>query len=105
VPVQLKDVDDGSGPVVHVSGALDHGHASEFQNVMEAAIAGGDAKAVTVDLSDCTQLPEHGLSVLLAARSFCERKFVDLVLVQGPAQVQRKFAMTGTGRIFRFSDT
>ena len=55
--------------------------------MVEAAVAGRDVEAVTVDLRDCTHITEHGLSVLLAARSALRAEVIDPVLMPGPAQV------------------
>jgi hypothetical protein len=62
--------------------------APAFATVVAAAIASDDPRDIVIDLSGLAYLDEHGLAILLAARSFCERMHVGVVLVPGPAPVR-----------------
>jgi anti-anti-sigma factor len=102
-PVEAEVTNEEARRVVHVRGDLGYRDGGAFAKVVEGAIL-SDPDDIVIDLSELAYLDEHGLAILLAARSFCERRHVGLVLVPGSPQVQRKFDATGTRDVFHFTD-
>ncbi|HEX6024821.1 MAG TPA: STAS domain-containing protein [Solirubrobacter sp.] len=90
----------GGGMVrIALRGELDLAHAytfdEELRHVEEAR-----PSCVVLDLRDLTFLDSCGLARLLAARRRARRAGHRLVLVRGPATVQRLFALSAVDEAF-----
>jgi anti-sigma B factor antagonist len=95
---------DASVKSFNLSGELDHATAPDLREPLEGAIDSG-ARAVLVDLSDCTFIDSTGLSVLVHAHSRLLDDGGKLeVCCPGP-QVRRLLEITGVDRSFGVHQT
>ena len=95
------DVEQANGGVssFNLSGELDHATAPELREPLDAAISGG-ARAVLVDLSDCSFIDSTGLSVLVHAHTRLLDDGGRLEICCPDAQVRRLLEITGVDRAF-----
>src|SRR4051812_12493208 len=68
------------------------------------SLRGAGAREVVVDLRGVTFLDSYGLRVLLSLRNAAARDGFRLVLVPGPAAVQRLFELSATRTLFDWAD-
>jgi anti-sigma B factor antagonist len=95
---------DGGGSVVRVRGALDVAYAYRFDEALRQAERQGQDPLV-VDLSEIDFVDSTGLARLVAARRRARRTGRRLVLVRGPASVQRLFSVVALEEHFEFVPT
>ncbi|HEY2440466.1 MAG TPA: STAS domain-containing protein [Solirubrobacteraceae bacterium] len=102
------------GPVVGVerepntirlklAGELDLASAPAFEHQLEDLL-GEDIRRVTIDLRDLEFLDSAGLRALLVTHRRLTESGRELRLGPGPPAVQRLFELTGSDRIFRFTE-
>src|SRR5919201_6230935 len=84
---------DGGVVSVALHGELDLEHAYMFDAELRGLEADGPP-CVILDLRELSFLDSCGLARILAARKRARREHWRLVLVRGPAAVQRLFALT-----------
>jgi anti-anti-sigma factor len=89
----------GSTAVVSPAGELDAATVEALGDEVTALRRAG-AERVVVDLGGVTFLDSRGLGVLLVLRNDAKRAGQELLLVPGPPQVQRVFALTRTRGLF-----
>jgi anti-anti-sigma factor len=85
--------------VIALRGELDFAHAYAFDEELRGVEAQHPA-CIVVDLRELTFLDSSGLARLLAARRRARRAGHRLVLVRGPAAVQRLFALAAVDEAF-----
>ena len=90
----LRDDADGPRHVLVLSGELDMASSPALEDAVRA-ICTDSAEALTVDLSGLTFMDSTGLRVVLLAKELCERHRCELLVIPGPAQIQRLFEVTG----------
>jgi anti-sigma B factor antagonist len=90
---------DGGAVSVALQGELDLEHAYEFDARLREVEA-DQPPCVVLDLRELTFLDSCGLARLLAARRRARKEHRRLVLVRGPATVQRLFALTALDEAF-----
>jgi anti-sigma B factor antagonist len=90
---------DGGGVCVALHGELELEHAYAFDAELRDVEA-DRPPCLVLDLRELTFLDSCGLSRLLAARKRARREHRRLVLVRGPAAVQRLFALTAVDEAF-----
>lgn len=90
---------ENDGVKIVLRGALDRDHAYTFDEELRRAEALEPA-CICLDLRQLTFLDSAGLARLLAARRRARKAGRRLVLVRGPAAVQRVFALTAVGEHF-----
>jgi anti-anti-sigma factor len=83
---------------IAATGDLDLGAADAFER--DVRRHGADCRRLVVDLRGVDFLDSGGLRTLLALRNDAKRRGHELVLVPGPAGVQRVFALSGTRGLF-----
>jgi anti-anti-sigma factor len=90
----------GPGTVrIALHGELDLAHAYTFDEELRQVEADGPV-CVVLDLRELTFLDSCGLSRLLAARRRARRAGHRLLLVRGPAAIQRVFAICAVDETF-----
>ncbi|HEY8582562.1 MAG TPA: STAS domain-containing protein [Capillimicrobium sp.] len=94
----------GDGCHVAVHGALDIAHAPRFDAAVRGAERGG-CDPIVIDLSDIEFVDPTGLGRLISARRRSHRAGWRLVLVRGPAAVQRLFSAVALEDLFEFVPT
>jgi len=77
-----------------LSGELDLACAPILDAAVER-ICTEQIETLTLDLSKLTFMDSTGLRAVLLAEDLCERRDCKLVVIPGPAQVQRLFEVTG----------
>jgi anti-anti-sigma factor len=97
--VEVEELDAGVRSF-NLGGELDHATAPELRGPLDSAIDAG-ARAILIDLSDCTFIDSTGLSVLVHARS----RLIDadggkLEICCPDPQVRRLLEITGVDRAF-----
>jgi anti-anti-sigma factor len=90
---------DGGAVSVALRGELDLEHAYTFDEELKRAEAVQPA-CICLDLRELTFLDSSGLARLVAARRRAHRAGRRLVLVRGPAPVQRVLALTAMEETF-----
>jgi anti-anti-sigma factor len=90
---------EGAAVRVALRGELDLEHAYTFDEELRRVEA-ARPPCLVIDLRELSFLDSCGLARLLAARRRARRERRRLVLVRGPAAVQRLFALTAVGEAF-----
>jgi anti-sigma B factor antagonist len=90
---------DGDAVSVALHGELDLDHAYDFDTKLRRLEA-QHPRCLVLDLRQLTFLDSSGLARLLAARRRARKDQRRLVLVRGPAAVQRLFALTALDEQF-----
>jgi anti-anti-sigma factor len=90
---------DGGAVSVALHGELDLDHAYDFDTQLRRLEA-RRPRCLVLDLRALTFLDSSGLARLLAARRRARKDHRRLVLVRGPAAVQRLFALTALDEQF-----
>ena len=78
---------------IRVSGELDVASAPQFEPTLREALR--SALLVVVDIRGLTFIDSTGLSVIVAAHGEARQSRRRLVLVRGPAPIDRLFELTG----------
>ena len=94
---------EGRRCVITPTGDLDLSTAGALDAVIRAAEA-GEARRITVDLSELTLMDTSGLHVLLKAAARSEADGHRLRLVRGSSRVHSVFELTNTVGIMPFVD-
>jgi anti-sigma B factor antagonist len=90
----------GSGAVrIALRGELDLAHAYTFDEELKR-VEDARPRCVVLDLRELTFLDSCGLARLLAARRRARRAGHRLLLVRGPAAIQRLFALSAVDEAF-----
>jgi anti-sigma B factor antagonist len=90
---------DGNGVKIALRGELDLEHAYTFDEELRRVEA-LQPDCICLDLRELTFLDSCGLARLVAARRRARRAKRRLVLVRGPAAVQRVFQLTAVDEAF-----
>jgi len=98
---EFETEEHGGSAIVRLVGELDLAEVEPLQAELER-LCSNSLSALTLDLSGLEFLDSTGLHVLLRLRSRCESQQLELLLVPGPASVQRLFRITGTDTQFSF---
>ena len=97
----------GSGAAwVHVAGELDPASSPQLEEALaEAQLA---ARMVVLDLRELTSIDISGVHVILDAADRARRRWGRLMLVRGPAEVDRELTLSGASEemlIFELDST
>ena len=90
---------DGDAVKLTLRGELDLEHAYTFDEELRRVEA-LEPKCICLDLRELSFLDSTGLSRIVAARSRARKARRRLVLVRGPAAVQRVFQLTALDEAF-----
>ena len=88
---------------LRLAGELDLASAPGLEHQLEDLLS-EDIRRVTIDLRDLEFLDSAGLRALLVAHRRLTERGRELLLGPGPRAVQRLFELTGSDRIFRFTE-
>ena len=88
---------NGDTALVKLTGEFDLAGVRDFHRTMSELQALAPAQ-VCIDLSEVTFMAASGLRALLDLQGRCRTDHFELVVVKGPALVQRVFEMTGVDR-------
>lgn len=92
-PFRIDWADDGSSHVISVHGDVDLATLPDLREAFARAVDRGAAEIV-VDLAFCRFIDSSGIAALLSLNRVLARSFRrDLVVLPGPPNVQRTFAL------------
>jgi anti-anti-sigma factor len=94
----IEELDSGAVRI-ELHGELDLAHAYVFDEELRQVEAARPS-CIVLDLRELTFLDSCGLARLLAARRRARRQGHRLLLVRGPAAIQRVFALTAVDETF-----
>jgi anti-anti-sigma factor len=94
---------DGDKHTIRPLGELDLATADELQHELERAEA-SNAQSIVLDLSGLTFMDSTGVQLLLRAHARSRADANRLMLLRGPAAVQRVLELTGVAALLPFSD-
>lgn len=98
-PLTLNICTAPDGPVVEITGDLDHDSAPRIRD----ALAGLDlhpGQQLVVDLGALTFCDSSGITVLIAARNLALEAGADIALAAVPERVRRIFRIVGLEQVF-----
>src|SRR3954467_1798406 len=96
--LMIEELDAGAVRIA-LRGELDLAHAYTFDEELRG-VEDGRPSTVVLDLRELTFLDSCGLARLLAARRRARRGVHRLLIVRGPAAVQRLFALSAVDEAF-----
>jgi anti-anti-sigma factor len=92
---------EGDCAVLAFEGELDFGVQPQAWAAVERA---SDTRVLVIDLRDLTFMDTSGIHLLVETRDQCRASGRMLLVVRGPANVQRAFAALELGDEFEFVD-
>jgi anti-sigma B factor antagonist len=92
--LELQDVVSSGEHRLVLRGELDIASCPQLVAAVLRICSAG-ARVLVLDLSGVTFMGSTGLSAILSARGLCAKQGCELVLIPGPAQVQRLFELAG----------
>ncbi|GAA1563590.1 MULTISPECIES: STAS domain-containing protein [Streptomyces] len=98
-PLRITARVAATGPVLEVSGDLDHASAPELRERV-TALALRPGLRLVLDLADMEFCDSSGLSALLAARSHAHAAQADLALAAVPPNTLRVMRIVGLDQVF-----
>ncbi len=103
VRLQIVEEEDRGTVVLKLSGELDIASAPALEQALQDVEEAG-ARRLLIDLGELLFMDSTGLRALLLARRQATESERELLLRQGPRQVQRVFELSGTLDRFSFQD-
>ncbi|MEF9906999.1 STAS domain-containing protein [Streptomyces sp. P9-A2] len=98
-PLTITARDAATGPVLEITGDLDHTTAPELrQAVNRLTLAGG--QLLVLDLAGLEFCDSSGITALLAARNLAVEQSGDMALAAVPANTARILRIAGLDRVF-----
>jgi anti-sigma B factor antagonist len=94
----------GEGTVLRFKGELDASSSLYADNALEEAIESATG-FVLIECSDLTYISSAGLGVLLAAFQACNKKELQLVMVNMQPKIRNVFEILGLDRIIKSAPT
>ncbi|MDF9817014.1 STAS domain-containing protein [Streptomyces sp. SPB162] len=91
--------DAATGPVLHVTGALDFEQATALREQVERLVL-SPGKHLFIDLSDLEFCDSTGISALLAARQHAQAAGAEVILAAVPADTLRILRIIGLDQVF-----
>ncbi len=102
IRLELREVRSEGRLTIELEGEVDLACAQILADAL-TAIDASALDAVVVDLSGLTFIDSTGLRAIIAGKSHCAEQGADFLLVPGPPQVQRLFAVVGLLDVLSFS--
>ncbi|MDA5284009.1 MULTISPECIES: STAS domain-containing protein [unclassified Streptomyces] len=93
-----------AGPVVELTGVLDHRTSPEVRALLPGLVLGAGQQLV-IDLSGLTFCDSSGITVMIAARNHAVGTGGGIALAAVPDRVHRIFRIVGLDRVFTTYDT
>lgn len=98
-PLTITTRDAETGPVLEITGDLDHHTAPELRKAVDSlTVAAG--QLVVLDLADLDFCDSSGISALLSARSAAVEQGGHIALAAVPANTSRILGIVGLDRVF-----
>ncbi|WP_103513000.1 STAS domain-containing protein [Streptomyces sp. SM13] len=98
-PLTITTRDAATGPVLEITGDLDHHTAPELRKAVDGlAVAAG--QLLVLDLADLEFCDSSGISALLAARSVAVEHGGGIALAAVPANTVRILHIVGLDQVF-----
>ncbi|MET4647798.1 STAS domain-containing protein [Streptomyces sp. NPDC006539] len=98
-PLTITARDAVTGPVLEITGHLDHATAPELRQAVDrVTLASG--QLLVVDLAGLEFCDSSGITALLAARNLAMEQCGDIALVAVPANTVRILRIAGLDRVF-----
>ncbi|MDX2565260.1 STAS domain-containing protein [Streptomyces sp. TX20-6-3] len=102
-PLTITTRDAATGPVLEITGELDHHTAPELrQAVNDTTVAAG--QLLVLDLARLDFCDSSGISALLSARSHTTEQGAGIALAAVPANTARILRIVGLDRVFTIHD-
>lgn len=89
----------GTGPVLEITGDLDHATAPELRQVVDRLTL-ADGQLLVLDLTGLQFVDSSGITALLAARNLAMEQGGDMALAAVPANTARILRIVGLDRVF-----
>ncbi|MFD6277896.1 STAS domain-containing protein [Streptomyces sp. NPDC060209] len=90
--------DAATGPVLEITGGLDHMTAPEIRRAVRH-LALGAGQLLVLDLTDLEFCDSSGISALLTARNMATEQNADIALAAVPANIIRILRIVGLDRV------
>jgi anti-anti-sigma factor len=103
VRLELREVRGGGRLTIELEGEVDLASAGILADAL-TAIDASALDTVVVDLRELTFIDSTGLRAIIAGKNHCAEQGTDFLLVPGPPQVQRLFAVVGLLEVLSFSE-
>jgi anti-sigma B factor antagonist len=100
--LEMTSEREGDMHVIALAGELDLANARELEQEL-LRVEATDAQAIVVNLARLRFMDSTGIRVLLGAEARSRRDSDRLVLLRGPAAVQRAFELTGVADLLPFA--
>ncbi|MGW2174000.1 STAS domain-containing protein [Streptomyces sp. NPDC001705] len=102
-PLTITTRDAATGPVLEITGELDHQTAPELRKAVKGlALAAG--QLLVLDLASLDFCDSSGISALLSARSLAAEQGVGIALTAVPANTARILRIVGLDQVFTIYD-
>ncbi|MEU2564889.1 STAS domain-containing protein [Streptomyces longispororuber] len=98
-PLQITARDAATGPVLEITGALDH-HTAPHLRAHVTATPLDAGRRLVLDLEGVTFCDSSGISALIAARHHAHTARADIALAAVPANMLRILRIVGLDQIF-----
>ncbi|MEV6012930.1 STAS domain-containing protein [Streptomyces sp. NPDC051976] len=98
-PLTITHHDTTTGPVLHVTGALDYEHGAALREQV-ARLALNPGQNLRIVLSGLEFCDSTGITVLLAARQLALAADADLTLTAVPTDTLRILTLVGLDQVF-----
>ncbi|MYR57428.1 anti-sigma factor antagonist [Streptomyces sp. SID625] len=103
-PLKITARDAATGPVLEITGDLDHHTAPELREAVDGlAVAAG--QLLVLDLAGLDFCDSSGISALISARSLAAEQGAGVVLAAVPANTARILGIVGLDRVFTIHDS
>lgn len=98
-PLTITVRDAETGPVLEITGDLDHETAPDLRRTVET-LAMTSGQLLTVDLTRLEFCDSSGMSMLVATRNLASEAGADIVLAAVPANIRRILSRVGLDQVF-----
>ncbi|MEV8227163.1 STAS domain-containing protein [Streptomyces sp. NPDC079167] len=102
-PLTITTRDAATGPVLEITGDLDHHTAPELRKAVERLTLAAGQRLV-LDLARLNFCDSSGISALLSARSLATEQGAGMALAAVPANTARILRIVGLDQVFTIHD-
>ncbi|MFF4585551.1 STAS domain-containing protein [Streptomyces sp. NPDC001388] len=98
-PLRITTRDAATGPVLEITGALDHATAPQLRELI-TTLTLGPGQRLVLDLAGMEFCDSSGITALIAARHHAHAAQADIALAAVPANTLRILRIVGLDQIF-----
>ncbi|MCX4751030.1 STAS domain-containing protein [Kitasatospora sp. NBC_01287] len=98
-PLTITARDAATGPVLEITGDLDHHTAPQLRQAVDALTLTG-SRLLVLDLGGLDFCDSSGITALLAARNIAAERGADIALAAVPANPARILRIVGLDQVF-----